>query len=141
MRHFSSLKTLFLCFIEEFLFFLGSHLGSYTSDMGYEFLWIHLLWWVGGVRRGRGCRSSICGGGCPLFVWAKSADVPWFIAIETQPLLHPFSLFFGGYCVDIHCVWISTLDVPSSFRLFSHFLWSFSWRSSQDTLHSLEIVV
>ena len=140
-RHFSSLKTLFFRFIEEFLLFLRSHLSGYALDMGYELFQIHLLWWVGSVRWGRGCGGGGCGGGCPSLIWAKSADVPWLIAIEAQSLLHPFSSFLGDYCVDIHCVWISMLDIPSSFQFFLCLLWGFSWCSSQDTLHSLEIIV
>ena len=127
---FSYLKTLFLCFIEKLFSFFRSHFCGNASDVCYELLRIHLFRWVRSVGRGRGRRSGGCERGCPAFIWAKPADMPWFVTVKAQSLLHPFSSFLGGYSIDIHRVWISTLDVPSSSWLFFCFLRGFSSRSS-----------
>ena len=102
---------------------------SEQSCFGYG-LRTHLLWRIGSVRQGRGCRGGGRGGSCPSFVWAKPTNMPWFVAIEAQSLLHPFPSFLGGYCIDIHGVWISTLDIPSSSRFFFCLFRGFSGGSS-----------
>ena len=51
--HFSNLKTLFLGFLVEHLFFFLVHLVRDGSNMSVEFFWGHLLGWCRG-----GARSS-----------------------------------------------------------------------------------
>ena len=43
------------------------------------------------------------------------------VAVEAEPFFHHVSLFIHVQCIHIHCVWIPSLDVPSSLWFLSSF--------------------
>ena len=113
---FSTLKTLFLCFFVELIFFFLTHFFGDGSDMSIELF-----------RGSSSCVGLACID-CLLLVWAIPVKVSWFSTSKAQSFLHCFFAFFNCYGIYIHCVWVSffPLEVPVSSWFFLFILWGSS---------------